>query len=73
MRRKDREVTDSAKIDEIISSCDVCRLGFNDNGRVYIVPLSFGFENDGGRRIFYFHSARGAQDSPYTRNALCRF
>ena len=58
MRRKDREVTDSAKIDEIISSCDVCRLGFNDNGRVYIVPLSFGFENDGGRRIFYFHSAR---------------
>ena len=58
MRRKDREVKDSAKIDEIISSCDVCRLGFNDNGRVYIVPLSFGFENDGGRRIFYFHSAR---------------
>ena len=58
MRRKDREVTDSAKIDEIISSCDVCRLGFNDNGRVYIVPLSFGFENDCGRRIFYFHSAR---------------
>ena len=58
MRRKDREVTDGVKIDAIISSCYACRLGFNDNGRVYIVPLSFGFENDGGRRIFYFHSAR---------------
>lgn len=43
MRRKDREVTDEAKIDEIISRCNCCRIGFNDSGEVYIVPLNFGF------------------------------
>ena len=58
MRRKDREITDPAKIKEIISSCHCCRLGFNDNGRVYIVPLNFGFEEREGKLIFYFHGAR---------------
>lgn len=57
MRRKDREVTDGGAIDEIISACECCRLGLNDNGKTYIVPLSFGFENKNGKRIFYFHSA----------------
>ncbi len=57
MRRKDREITDETQIDEIIRRCDCCRLGFNDNGGVYIVPLSFGFEKEGGKRCFYFHSA----------------
>ncbi len=57
MRRKDREVTDGKVIDEIISACECCRLGLNDNGETYIVPLSFGFENKDWKRIFYFHSA----------------
>lgn len=57
MRRKDREITDENQIDEIIRRCHCCRLGFNDNGEVYIVPLSFGFEKQGGKRYFYFHSA----------------
>lgn len=58
MRRKDREVTDDKKIREIISSCHCCRLGFNDNGNVYIVPLNFGFTENNGRYTFYFHSAK---------------
>lgn len=58
MRRKDREVTDSNKINNIIKECDCCRLGFCDNGSAYIVPLSFGFEFTGGKRILYFHSAK---------------
>lgn len=57
MRRKDREITDDLQIDEIISRCNCCRLGFNDNGEVYIVPLSFGYEKQNGKRYFYFHSA----------------
>ena len=39
MRRNDREVTDIAKISDIISKCHCCRLGFYDAGKVYIVPL----------------------------------
>ena len=58
MRRKDREVTDMDKIEEIIKQCHVCRVGFNDNGKVYIVPLNFGYEIKEGRYILYFHSAR---------------
>ncbi len=58
MRRKDREITDEAKIDEVISRCHCCRLGFNDSGEVYIVPLNFGFVKRDRKRFLYFHSAR---------------
>lgn len=57
MRRKDREVTDPAAIDEIIRRCDCCRLGLRDGDEVYIVPLNFGFFVDDGVRKLYFHSA----------------
>lgn len=58
MRRKDREVTDEARIDEIISRCSCCHVGFNDGGEVYIVPLNFGWVKREGKRYFYFHSAK---------------
>lgn len=58
MRRKDREITDETKIIEIINNCNCCRLGFNDNGKVYIVPLNFGFERINGQYTFFFHSAK---------------
>lgn len=57
MRRKDREVTDPQKIDIIIKKCRICRLGFQDNEKVYIVPLNFGFEVKKGKRYLYFHGA----------------
>jgi len=58
MRRKDREVTDFAKIKEIIMACECCRLGFADEKGAYIVPLNFGFVENGDRRTFYFHGAK---------------
>lgn len=58
MRRKDREITDLNKIEEVISSCHCCRLGFNDEGQVYIVPLNFGYFKEDGKYIFYFHGAK---------------
>lgn len=58
MRRKDREVTGQEKIDGIIRDCRCCRLGFCDQGKAYIVPLSFGVVREDGRRVFYFHSAK---------------
>ena len=56
MRRHDREVTEQAKIDEIIDCCDCLRLGLNAEGGAYIVPLSFGYA-PGEPARFYFHSA----------------
>lgn len=58
MKRKDREITDPERINQILADCHCCRLGFHDNGNVYIVPLSFGLAEENGNRIFYFHSAK---------------
>lgn len=56
MRRKDREITDSAEIRRIIADCDCCRLAFSvEGGAPYIVPLNFGVGDDG--KSLYFHSA----------------
>lgn len=57
MRRKDREITDSSRIMEIISNCDCCRLGFYDYGDVYIVPLNFGEVGELDNLTLYFHGA----------------
>lgn len=58
MRRKEREVTDPKKIADVISRCSCCRIGFYDNGEVYIVPLSFGYERKDDIYILYFHGAK---------------
>lgn len=70
MRRKDREVTDPGKINEIIRQCTVCRIGFHDGGRVYIVPLHFGFTEQDGKRVFYFHSAKQGRKVDLAKAAL---
>lgn len=58
MRRSDREVTQWESIEQIIKQCQVCRLGLNDNGQVYIVPLNFGYCYEEGRLVLYFHSSK---------------
>jgi hypothetical protein len=58
MRRKDREITDKGKINEIIRNSHCCRLGFYDDGEVYIVPLNFGYAEKEGKGTFYFHGAK---------------
>jgi hypothetical protein len=57
MRRTDREVTDRLKIQAIMDACDCCRLGLNDGGMTYIVPMSFGWEECSGGYVLYFHCA----------------
>jgi hypothetical protein len=57
MRRTDREVTDPEKIQDIVNRCTCCRIGFNDSGEVYIVPLNFGYQKNGDTYVVYFHGA----------------
>lgn len=74
MRRKDREVTDQNKIDEIIRSCYCCRVGFVDDGLAYIVPLNFGYEIENGERYFYFHGAlKGRKNDIMRKNPRVGF
>lgn len=56
MWRRNRKITDNKK--DIIKACDCSRLGFNNKGKVYIVPLNFSFTEENGNYIFYFHDAR---------------
>jgi hypothetical protein len=53
MRRGDKAITDRRQIDEIIRGSLVCRLALVQDGRPYLVPLSFGYDGD----AFYFHTA----------------
>lgn len=57
MRRKDREVTELSEIEEILQSCKTCHVAMMDEGRPYVVPLSFGYEMKDGTLTLYFHCA----------------
>ena len=67
MRRKDREITDIVAITEIIDRMDVIRVGFYDGKEVYIVPLSFGYEQKDGRFTFYMHGAKVGRKADLVR------
>ena len=46
MRKKDREIIDKEKIEQIIQSCDCCRIGLVDKDKPYIIPLNFAYINE---------------------------
>lgn len=50
MRRKEKEITDTAQIKAILEKAKVCRVAFFDEGYPYMVPLCFGFD---GKAIFF--------------------
>jgi nitroimidazol reductase NimA-like FMN-containing flavoprotein (pyridoxamine 5'-phosphate oxidase superfamily) len=54
MRRVEKEIKDRHTIEAILEQATVCRLGLCSHGLPYVVPLSFGYEDD----RLYFHSAR---------------
>lgn len=58
MRRKDREITDPAEIRAFLDGCKVCRVGFFDGDRPYIVPMNLAYELKEGRLTLYFHCAK---------------
>lgn len=58
MRKSEREIRERAEILEVIARCQTVRLGLFSDDFPYIVPLSFGFEERGGRLTVYFHCAK---------------
>ena len=53
MRRSEREVTDKAIIEKILSQASICRLGFAFDNMPYIVPVNYGYREN----KIYIHSA----------------
>jgi nitroimidazol reductase NimA-like FMN-containing flavoprotein (pyridoxamine 5'-phosphate oxidase superfamily) len=54
MRRKEKQITAMAELEAVIRKALVCRLAMVDDGRPYIVPLCFGYQNN----TLFFHSAK---------------
>ncbi|PLX81247.1 MAG: pyridoxamine 5'-phosphate oxidase family protein [Desulfuromonas sp.] len=57
MRRNEKEIKEFERIEEVIRKAPICRLGLNDNGRTYIVPMNFGYKD----KTLYFHSAKAGK------------
>lgn len=57
MRRKDREIEDIRKIEEIIANARYMRLGMFDGEYPYVVPLHYGYSMEEGTLTFYVHCA----------------
>lgn len=57
MRRRDREITEPDKIEDILAGGRYLHLGMFDNEYPYVVPLHYGYERKDGKRIFYVHCA----------------
>ncbi|MBN1434398.1 pyridoxamine 5'-phosphate oxidase family protein [Candidatus Fermentibacterales bacterium] len=53
MRRAELGITSGSRMEDILRSCIVCRLGLCCNGQPYVVPLCYGYE-DGS---LYIHCA----------------
>lgn len=74
MRRQEREVSDAAKIDEIIRRCECVHLGFVDGDEAYIVPVNFALAEEDGKRVFYIHGAQEGRKAALIREkGRCSF
>jgi nitroimidazol reductase NimA-like FMN-containing flavoprotein (pyridoxamine 5'-phosphate oxidase superfamily) len=53
LRRAEKEITDKAEVEAVLTEAEVGRLGTSVDGRPYVVPLNFAYEEG---KIF-FHGA----------------
>jgi len=65
MRRYDREIPNRSEMETLLNDTTVCRLGCDDNGKPYIVPLSFVYREG----VIYIHSVHeGRKITHFKRN-----
>lgn len=68
MRKAQREITNLEEIADVLSRCDTVRIGINDAGLPYIVPLSFGYEILNGKIAVCFHGAKAGRKAELLRS-----
>jgi nitroimidazol reductase NimA-like FMN-containing flavoprotein (pyridoxamine 5'-phosphate oxidase superfamily) len=75
MRKKEREITDIGKIEEILRQGRTCQVAMVDEGLPYVVPLSYGYSFLADHTLeFYFHSAPvGRKMDVWAKNSLVCF
>ena len=75
MTKREREITDPIKIDEILNDCKYLHLGLVDDGMPYVVPLNYGVTKaEDGHYILYLHGAcKGRKLDVIRKNPNCCF
>ncbi|MBM4328204.1 MAG: pyridoxamine 5'-phosphate oxidase family protein [Deltaproteobacteria bacterium] len=69
MRRKEREITDQALMESILTRAQICRLGLCQDNTPYVVPVSFGRK---GNRLYVHSSLHGKKvDMIKANNNVC--
>ena len=69
MRRTDREIKDEKLIEAFIAKEQIMRIAFYDNSEIYIVPVNYGYSNDSGKYVFYFHGAKAGRKYDLSRKS----
>lgn len=69
MRRFRQEITDRKIIEEILSGSEICRLGFIDGQRAYVLPFNYGYHDN----CIYIHCAHEGKKLDLLRknNEVC--
>ena len=57
MTKRERQITDEAKIQEILDAAKVLRLGLAVDNEPYVVPMNYGCTRKDGKLVLYLHSA----------------
>lgn len=70
MRRTDKEILDQALLEKILIEELVCRIALNDNGKPYLVPMIFGYQD----HCLFLHSATAGRkiDILKKNNEICK-
>jgi len=57
MTRREREITDPARILEILNTAKIVHIGLVDGDEPYVVPMNYGFTLEDGTLTLYLHGA----------------
>ena len=66
MRRGEREIK-REYLSAVIEGCDCMRIGLNEEGGAYIVPVNFAYEMTEKELLFYFHGAKEGKKAEMLR------
>ncbi len=57
LTRREREITDTEKITEILNKANIVHIGLVDGNKPYVVPMNYGFTMETGKLTLYLHGA----------------
>lgn len=57
MTKRERQITDEARIEKILDTAKVLRLGLAVDNEPYVVPMNYGYKKENGKLVLYLHSA----------------